>query len=871
MTGTDDPTENAKIEQASQTLLQEVRDANQVLAKLKAHADRLGEATSEQVRKAVMEIRLRLNREEVFVCVVGEQKAGKSTLLNAILGMPLLGTAVRECTGTVTYLRCGDRLGYRARLGAEQWEDFADVFPDQLDDFATEIAEQQKGLERCDQIEAEYPVHQRKLEQTLHEMKQTLATQLQELRTADVAAAECEDRHSQQLEQTQALKKQLREAGQAVPWQYRHAGGWRATPHRMVRLITKRWRDSDWENHLAEVTRLEQQQVLVLKLAKEMQQANEIADTKRQLVAEQQDKVEATTLQLEEVCETLRVLPETRARYQQHKQQIEQASLEHQTARWERFHDDVKQLTDMNHRGHEVEELHLTVPTKRLPTGVVLIDTPGVNTATEANRERAWRAIEEHADACMVVSDLVQTVSESTRQFVQQVQTVTPHLLLVLTKLDAVLRNATLSGGDAEEEVAEAIQVGRSRFAAEVGRSEQEVLAFAVAARAALEDKEGPAVAAFNAELTKIFAVVAAEQSIAVSAKCASIVRKVHRDSADKIAETERAYSDRIETLVRQQVKNPQALCDSSVSALVPKVRQLGQDVSELLREDLEARLTNLRVQFRQQFESASDAPRFAKAVKQFQEEMPAQLQQIAQACRRQIDTQFASAIADLIEQARRPLRERYRISRSIVAKAPPPPAMTIEVVSPVASLSLTHQADELLVKLQRHINHNQQLAQSMGLLGANAARHYSSGNAGFALAAIAVQGVRAALHARKFPELKQSCIAEIEEMIAQLTTAVTSEAGAGPAAVEQQIGQQLTQIVTQDTVLFQRWIKPVIQQEKQLLEAERKRLGHLQVLRNKLDKHDGNLRAGLDAATAICLGLSRQRDESNTECPIDE
>jgi len=66
----------------------------------------------------------RLVEGRFYVACVGQFKRGKSTLLNALVGQPLLPAGVVPITTAVTVLRYGERLRARVRLGAA-WHDIA--------------------------------------------------------------------------------------------------------------------------------------------------------------------------------------------------------------------------------------------------------------------------------------------------------------------------------------------------------------------------------------------------------------------------------------------------------------------------------------------------------------------------------------------------------------------------------------------------------------------------------------------------------------------------------------------------------------------------------------------------------------------------
>jgi hypothetical protein len=143
-----------------------------------------------------------------FLASVEGQKAGKSTLLNAILGMELLGAAVRECTGTVSSLQRGKSLGYRARLQSGDWEDFETVFPDQEEAFAAAAAEQQAQLEQCDAAAVSNPAEAERLEQSLQEMHPEVQTR--KAGTAEDHAADQQSDYEQELQDTEQFGAEVR-------------------------------------------------------------------------------------------------------------------------------------------------------------------------------------------------------------------------------------------------------------------------------------------------------------------------------------------------------------------------------------------------------------------------------------------------------------------------------------------------------------------------------------------------------------------------------------------------------------------------------------------------------------------------------------
>jgi GTP-binding protein EngB required for normal cell division len=70
-----------------------------------------------------------------YVACIGQFKRGKSTLLNAILGEPVLPAGVTPVTSVVTVIRHGTRRGARIRFSSGQWQEIA------LQDLASFVSE----------------------------------------------------------------------------------------------------------------------------------------------------------------------------------------------------------------------------------------------------------------------------------------------------------------------------------------------------------------------------------------------------------------------------------------------------------------------------------------------------------------------------------------------------------------------------------------------------------------------------------------------------------------------------------------------------------------------------------------------------------
>jgi GTP-binding protein EngB required for normal cell division len=97
-----------------------VSEAGQTLTRLAAIAMRVeAEALAADAERAAE----RLREGRFYLACVGQFKRGKSTLINALIGTPVLPTAVVPVTAVVTVVRWGPRLSARVRFGERDWEE----------------------------------------------------------------------------------------------------------------------------------------------------------------------------------------------------------------------------------------------------------------------------------------------------------------------------------------------------------------------------------------------------------------------------------------------------------------------------------------------------------------------------------------------------------------------------------------------------------------------------------------------------------------------------------------------------------------------------------------------------------------------------
>ena len=98
-------------------------DAIEILQGALILADFLEEEERGQVLRRVQQLQRRDEDPRTFIAFVGEKKAGKSSLLKAITGVPL-PTAVRECTAAVCMIQLGLDWHHLAQMDSGEKRNF---------------------------------------------------------------------------------------------------------------------------------------------------------------------------------------------------------------------------------------------------------------------------------------------------------------------------------------------------------------------------------------------------------------------------------------------------------------------------------------------------------------------------------------------------------------------------------------------------------------------------------------------------------------------------------------------------------------------------------------------------------------------------
>lgn len=488
-----------------------------VLNELSKHANVFGAETSELIRKTIEKAEKRLNRDEFYVAIVGEMKAGKSTFLNAILGAPVLSTAKRESTATVTYIRKSKDIGYTALMNSGQKQSF-------IDSEAIQRNELLLLVKNCLEELAEYGHPSRKEEFEVNDMSLTLENGVYALPQNLIAELNKLPSKSPDL-----LKLKNQEKNGVPKLLLIKNSPWYLRPFQIVLGFFYRKK-------------------LLTYHEVNLEHLNAILD--------------------DSLVELKRIYAK----------------------RFARFIDEIQDLTDMNKQGNQVIQVDLDFPALRLPHNIVLMDTPGVNTSSQENEERAWHAIKDSADGCLLVSSTSQAISESTKVFIRDVKEIVPHILLVLTKVDELLDSSLDDDMDAYEQLEEVRKIGASRFAKEVGRSPKDIFSIAVAARAALSgtsDTHGLK-EKFDSDLTQLFDLLSVERAMAVCAYAKVTTSKAITQVRTYESDARNIYQKKLQALESQRLPAIKDFIKKSMETEETAIIEVGKKISKDLQQVIE-------------------------------------------------------------------------------------------------------------------------------------------------------------------------------------------------------------------------------------------------------------------------------------------
>eukprot|EP00913_Durusdinium_trenchii_P022830 g21434.t1 len=685
-------TNNSDSERVGRELMEEVQKALRTLSELDRHREKMGDEAVQLAMDVVGDAKRRIGRNELYVSVVGEKKAGKSTFLNAILGGRLLSAAVRECTGTVTMIRSSDDIAFRATLENGRVESMANVFLDRREQLRRTLAKSQAQIRHYEEAAVRLPEQRAALTEKLTEATQTAGALRHQLEEATGQYEQhCRELGIRETE-LQEFEARLKIDEKSVPYSFRRLAVWYNPVRSIMQKMYIKKAEPGWTAHLENHKQLKSSKRDLTKFRKTVQDS-----LKRQRSIEQQlNNAEHQRANLDrDLARTEKRIAALPLRTKTCSARLERISVcqeQHESQRQEAFAEAIRQLTDLKKRGDEVRLLEIWVPTTCIPEGLVIIDTPGVNTDHKQNRERAWGTIRRDADGCIVLSDIGQVVSQSTQEFVREVRGYLPHIILVLTKVDKAIESATFDDDGAVEEIEEARRTGEQRFAAEVGRAPDDILSFAVSAERALNRDDPIAMQRFADDTATIAEILRNERAVIVATRCATTIVTVQQQISSALAAAEEAYTQQIALLESNRIPDPTSFCRAQMRTVDDDVAELSEEIVAMGLKIIDESYDALSVNYRREILSCTSGDHLKEYLGRLQSALPGHVQRVNHAIRKDLSGPTSAAMRQLEEPLLRALRERYQIVRNIAGSA--------ERQVSSSSLGVRHALPEIHLKL---------------------------------------------------------------------------------------------------------------------------------------------------------------------------
>jgi signal recognition particle receptor subunit beta len=808
-----------------------------------AHELLLGPEVLSTVRSTLENVEQRLERKELTVVVVGEVRAGKSTLLDAIVGDRLLGGARGELA-VVTSLRRCDAPSYRARFASGKEEDFSQRVPDAaaaLERAAAELEEQFAAAQRtCRAFRLELG----RAEESRGQVETEAEVALGEVEGARELAAKASSGLAGAEDEAARVELSLAPVEAGIPASVRVAPParsflawlWYAIHLLLYRSRHRRYRALVDERERARA-----------RLAAEREKATAAAETRAlaearfrplDLGAERvrlhSSELEQALSQAEAECGRLR---------------SERASLrserEHLVSeRWRRFFEDLKALS----KKRDLAEVSIDYPAKLLPDDVTLVDIPGMVSESSP----AWDLIRERADGCIMVSELERGVSETAKLFLRQLRDVVPHVILVLTKMDqAYARGVERKKDDPWSQVEHARRIGTRRFARELGRTPDRVLSVSVAAEALLSDRESELAERSGDELDKLFVLLRRERALILGAHAAGAIRQCIAGIADAQAHAEGAYRERILELERQRTPEPAAfraaLLLSAEPAIAAAARSALAAATSVVADDFRVLLGLCE----QTIGARASRRMWLERTDELAVELSAGAVAARRAAQRELEASIERGVVAIERELFEALRQRYQLLHAIQRSERSAPRLAPLDVEPPSFAAV---ALDVRAASARFNGVRWALGASgmvAGAAGGSALHPWIGPVVG------AFLGASAAL-LRRERALRQDAERRVQAALDARREAYATSLAALEPAVTDAIRRALALSLERAMTRFAQFIAEPLELERQALEAERDKLTSLESLRERISEHDRELERLLEAARRASVGLCR-------------
>ncbi len=805
---------------------------------VKAHAE-IDKAFRDQTRAAVAEIRRRLGRDELWVAVVGEFKAGKSTFLNALLGAPLLGTAKAEYTGVNTVLRHGAECDYAYETEAGKVIRFVDEVPDQRPLLQKEIM---RADRHCGDVQKSLSMAERRVE-----------TCGRELLSARDAAAAKEAAYAVRRDATEhvRLARRYREAdaqtaaiaaassAALVPGFLRADARWWAVWTWLLRFaIGWIWRKEfiAWRSALAARERALSSHCEVCAQLESTTAAATAAEN--ELGYARWDALTAESA-LEEARRTVQSLEDSRNSTQDALARLRRELEAHTRERLARFRENIRSVAAIDRRGDAVRSLTVWYPSPLLQTGLVLLDTPGVNTPQKKFEARAWEAIEREADACVLLTPVSQALSLETRKALKRMRDYVPHIALAITKVDKAAQDVFTDDPDeVRAQVEEVLRGAVQGYAREMGRTERDVFWIATAAERAVpetpafSEREGRE---FAEAIERLTSALASERAAVLGVRAAKLGAVAVQHLREEVERVERVYAERIEKLESERLPDPNAEAERLSKGYRAALRDRLKEVEASHTEAIDG----VGARWTLDIEAAIQGRGERKTLEQF---ASGTLEKKIEELRNRLNQQLSEYLADASAETRavatsalEEVHQRYRIvARTSKVSVP---AQTVEID---ASRLLDGARMGVSNVLSGHSDENLYAAGGGATAGAVIGTFLLPG-IGTVIGGV-LGGIAGSLFGPSLDDLKAKLIANCRGVMENALTQAKEQLAAAAKRARADGKRAINDALSLEVSRFAQWIESILRDEERRIDGEREKLQDLLERAQRLEASGGEM-----------------------------
>lgn len=813
---------------------------------VKAHAE-IDKAFRDQTQAAVTEIRRRLGRDELWVAVVGEFKAGKSTFLNALLGAPLLGTAKAEYTGVNTVLRYGAECDYAYETERGKVVRFADEVPDQRARLQKEIASAER---QCDDVRKSLSAAELRVQTCERELSNARATAAaQEAGVAVHRDTTERMRLARMHREAEAETAAMAESSSAalVPGFLRADARWWAVWIWFLRFVAGWiWRRefAAWRSAVATSERALSNH---REVCAQLESTTAAATAAENELGHARWGVHAAETVLGDARRTVQNLQNSRRSTEDALARARRELETHTRERLARFRENIRSVAAIDRRGDAVRSLTVWYPSPLLQTGLVLLDTPGVNTPQKKFEARAWEAIERDADACVLLTPVSQALSLETRKALKRMRDYVPHIALAITKVDKATQDVFSDDPDeVRAQVEEVLRGAVQGYAREMGRTERDVFWIATAAERAVpetpafSDRESREFAAAIESLTR---ALASERAAVLGVRAAKLGAVAVQHLREEVERVERVYAERIEKLESERLPDPNA----EAERLSKGYRATLRDRLKEVETSRAVAIDGVGAQWMLDIEAAIQGRREKKTLEQF---ASGKLEKRIEELRNRLNQQLSEYLADasavtraVATNALEEVHQRYRIVARTSKVSVPAQAVEID-----ASKLLDGARVSVSNVLAGHSDENLYAAGGGATAGAVIGTFLLPG-IGTVIGGV-LGGIAGSLFGPSLDDLKAKLIANCRGVVENALTQAKEQLATAAKRVRADGKRTINDALSLEVSRFAQWIESVLRDEERLIEGERKKLQDLLERAQRLEASGGEM-TRLSAAIA--------------------